>query len=65
MVTITDKDIAALRTEAGQAGDMAMVLTCTHALGWYGSDDEAKSDRVRAEARAECEQVIRDAAASC
>jgi hypothetical protein len=48
---ITTEQIAALRTEAGAAGDMEMVAVCDRAL----AGDEA--------ARAECGQAIDDAAA--
>jgi hypothetical protein len=49
--TITDAQIAALRDEAGQAGDDAQVKICTAAL----DGDTA--------ARSECERVIADATA--
>ena len=48
--TLTDRsDIAALRQEAGRAGDAEMVAICDHALA--GDDD----------AWAACERVIREA----
>jgi hypothetical protein len=50
-MSITDAAIAALRDEAGQAGDLEQAVICTRAL-----DGDAG-------ARAECERVIADAAA--
>lgn len=49
--TVTDEQIEALRTEAGEAGDDAMVATCTAAL----DGDTA--------ARRTCERAIRAARA--
>ena len=48
---ITDEQIEALRNEAGEAGDLAMIEICDHALA--GDDD----------ARATCAEVIADAQA--
>jgi hypothetical protein len=47
--TVTDEQIAALRDEAGQAGDLDMVAICERALA---GDDPA---------RAECGRVIAEA----
>lgn len=50
-IEITDEQIEALRTEAGEHGDLAQVELCDAALG----GDEA--------ARARCERAIRAAQA--
>jgi hypothetical protein len=76
---ITDEQIEQLRTEAAQAGDMAMVAICDVALAQHldeiaDVDDSVRSaleakgiipEHVNADvlARAECERVIRAARA--
>lgn len=67
---VTDRQIRALKREAGEAGDLRMVMICDVALGDDGAGAEPGTDMaaVSAEydtdsARAECERVIRDAEA--
>jgi hypothetical protein len=56
--SVTDKEIRELRTEAGTAGDVAQVTICDWALG---AAIPVLAKTTRAEARAECERVIRAA----
>lgn len=71
-VTVTDRDIRNLRTEAAQAGDLVQVALCDWALGHAGAASDALvGDPVwgaegvtRADARAECERVIAEARAA-
>jgi hypothetical protein len=44
---ITDAQIEALRTEAGQAGDHAQVLLCDLALGAVTLDEDTTLDSLR------------------
>jgi hypothetical protein len=70
---ITDSDIRALRAEAERAGDLEQAALCALALGgreglqWGepGTEWRLLYDRgtSQAEARAECERVIREARA--
>jgi hypothetical protein len=57
--SITDEQIEALRQGAGQAGDGAMVDTCSMALG----DDEGATIEQVKRARERCVEAIRDAEA--
>lgn len=52
-VPVTDTEIADLRDEAGQAGDLEMATLCEIALGGREGDEVS-----RQEARHECERVI-------
>ncbi len=71
--TITTEDIEKLRTEAGENGDTMQVAVCDLALIGFvephtldqldSTDCEALFAMGREKARAQCEKVIREAAA--
>lgn len=63
--TLTDAQIEALSTEAGQAGDLDMVRTCQTALGRFESNARAVLRATTiADARSRVVAAIRDAEAS-
>lgn len=67
--TITDTQIRQLRTNAAEAGDLAMAMICARALGDDLADAEPGTDGADArdltvdQARAECARVIAEAEA--
>lgn len=66
--TITDSQIRALRTEAAEAGDFEQVEICNVVLEGAALPESQVREAAgrtwtRAEARAECERVIRGAQA--